>query len=512
MNDDAFNRYTVMLVDAIRLLYYQSQLNERDVIDTSTILNLLSRMPAPGFSTGPMEKMIMIKDLREFVERMCHTVSTTEFDKDTLLGTLSLICKDDKPLYESIKSAFDNDDEKKSLHKKINTINNNLLMAYRHEEVEKILAKASDDWAKRKYAEKGSSRFIGDVIEKLEPLQIKTGGKEAGVLEDIDFSDIEIVNDSSHEETGKSPTNLLITGLQGVNRMLNGGFKRGHLVLNSARAHCYKSSFNLTIQKDIALYNKPQMIDAGKKPLILRISFEDDGDMDVIFLYQALKMEESYEEALKTNIPLYRMRGYIKERLSVNGYSTRIRRVDPTAWTYKNICSYIIDLEAQGYEIHACFIDYLFKVSKAGCNSSGAIGSDVKDLFTRMRNFFAARKTLCVTPHQLSSESFNIIRQGNPEERFVIDVCGRGYYEGVRSLDTDVDVDMYTHVFSKNKETYLAVYKGKHKGTVTKPDDRYALYKFPRGLPIPPDLHSQDSSFKKLPTVSSNADESLFTF
>jgi len=117
-----------------------------------------------------------------------------------------------------------------------------------------------------------------------------------------------------------------------------------------------------------------------------------------------------------------------------------------------------------------------------------------------------------VTPHQLSSESFNIIRQGNPEERFVIDVCGRGYYEGVRSLDTDVDVDMYTHVFSKNKETYLAVYKGKHKGTVTKPDDRYALYKFPRGLPIPPDLHSQDSSFKKLPTVSSNADESLFTF
>lgn len=512
MNDDAFNRYTVMLVDAIRLLYYQSQLKEIEAVDTSTILNLLSRMPAPGFSTGPMEKMIMMKDLREFVERLCHTVSTTEYDKETLLGTLVLICKDDKPLYDSIKSAFDNDDEKKSLQKKISTINNNLLMAYRHEEIEKTLTKAADDWTKRRYAEKGSSKFIGEIVEKLETLQIKSGGKEAGVLEDVDFSDIEIISDPSHEDSCKTPNNLLITGLQGFNRMLNGGFRRGHIGLTSARPHMYKSSLNLTLFKDIAIYNKPQMIDSGRKPLILRLSFEDESAMDITFLYQVLKMEESYEEARRINIPLSRMRGYIKERLSVNGYSTKIRRVDPSYWTYKNVCSYIIDLEAQGYEIHACFLDYLYKLPRTGCNNSGAIGSDVKDLFTRIRNFFAARKALCVTPHQLSADALNILRQGNPEERFVVDVCGRGYYEGVRTLESDVDVDIYSHVFCKNKEYYLALYKGKHKGTVTKADDRYVLYKFPRDLPIPPDLYGEDTSFKKLPVVSSNADESLFAF
>lgn len=513
MNDDAFNRYTVMLVDAIRLLYYQSQLRDRDTVDTSTILNLLSRMPAPGFSTGPMEKMIMVKDLREFVERMCHTVSTTEYDKETLLGTLALICKDDKPLYESIKSAFDTDDDKKTLQKRISTINNNLLMAYRHEEVEKILSKAMDDWTKRKYAEKGSSKFIADIIEKLEPLEIKTGGKDAGVISDVDFTDNgQVIDVSIPEDRALASNMVLLTGLQGVNRMLNDGFKRGEFLMTSALPHKYKSSFNLTLFKDLAIYNKPQMLDAGKKPLILRLSFEDDTDVDLKFLYSVLKMEESYEEALRTDVPNYKKLGYVKERLGANGYRTKIRRIDPNYWTYKNICSYIIDLEAQGYEIHACFLDYLYLVPRTGCNTSGVMGSDVKELFSRIRNFFAVRKTFCTSPHQLSSESRNIIRQGNPEERFVIDVAGRGYYEGVKTLDTVIDIDMYVHVFSKNKESYLSLYKGKHKGSVTHDDDRYLLYKFPKKLPIPPDLHGEDSSFKKLPVVSSNADASLFTF
>jgi hypothetical protein len=100
--------------------------------------------------------------------------------------------------------------------------------------------------------------------------------------------------------------------------MLNGGFRRGEFVCVPALQHKYKTGFSLSLFKQFAIYNKPHMLDSWQKPLILRISFEDDIELNIKFMYQSLMMEESYEKALDLKVSTDVMSSYIKERLQVN--------------------------------------------------------------------------------------------------------------------------------------------------------------------------------------------------
>ena len=58
--------------------------------------------------------------------------------------------------------------------------------------------------------------------------------------------------------------------------MLQGGFRRGQFSMIAALQHKYKTGFTLSILSQIAMYTKPYMKDSFKKPLLLRISFEDN--------------------------------------------------------------------------------------------------------------------------------------------------------------------------------------------------------------------------------------------
>lgn len=520
MEHDSYLRQRVMLIDAIRLLYYQSCLKDKSSTDLNIVINLLNRIPTPTHSHGRHSEADILIGLKQYAESMCQTLDI-EYDRNTIIGTLHGICQSDKGFCEWISTLFtDHDNDASSLNKAIRTINNNLLAAYRHNEIEKKLNEALNTWNKRTYNAKNTDDFIRDTIASLEPLQHNTKSRDPGIIGNTDLGDDSQTNEiTSNAIEIATPKKLLITGWQGLNRMMNGGFKRGSFIQTNALAHNYKSGFNLTLMKDFAIFNQPEMIDPTKKPLLLRFSFEDDTDIDFKFLYQVLKMEESHDEALRDDVPIGEMKTYIKKRMQVNGYHAHIVRVDPSYWTYKNLCSYIINLEAEGYEIHVCFIDYLYLLPRAGCSTSPVAGADVKDLFVRIRNFFAVRKTTIITPHQLSSEAQGLIRGGVPPERFVREVAGKGYTEGCRTLQTVIDVDLYLHLVTDKEDTYLSMYKAKHKGSITNPMDRYALMKFPTKLPIPPDLNGPDQSFKSLQearlngrTPSSNVDDSLFTF
>ena len=80
-----------------------------------------------------------------------------------------------------------------------------------------------------------------------------------------------------------------------------------------------------------------------------------------------------------------------------------MRRFNPTEFGYRDLFNVLLKYESEGYEIHALLIDYLNMMSKVGCVKD-TIGGDVRDLFRRIRNFTNSRKTLMITPHQLSSE------------------------------------------------------------------------------------------------------------
>ena len=81
---------------------------------------------------------------------------------------------------------------------------------------------------------------------------------------------------------------------------------------------------------------------------------------------------------------------YIKDKLSINGYHIKMLRIDPTNWSFTQLFSKIIEYEAAGYEIHSAFIDYLSLIPTVGCINTGPGGTDLRDLFRRVRNYCAS--------------------------------------------------------------------------------------------------------------------------
>lgn len=107
-----------------------------------------------------------------------------------------------------------------------------------------------------------------------------------------------------------------------------------------------------------------------------------------------------------------------------------------------------------------------------------------------------------------------MIRQGVPEDVLVKEISERGYHSGSKQLDQEMDVELYLHLFKHQRDTFLAVQRGKHKLPSILPDDlKYFLMRFPKhGMPIPDDITGESIAYRKLPrqNETSNTDN-LFT-
>jgi hypothetical protein len=287
------------------------------------------------------------------------------------------------------------------------------------------------------------------------------------------------------------------TGWQAINRMLQGGFRRGEECVIGALQHNFKTGFSLSLFKHIALYNTPYMINPKKKPLLLRISFEDPLELNLPFLYRNIKENETYEHANVSSTSAKEMAGFIHEKLTVNGYEVIIAYVNPTLWGYRDLQNYVLSLEAEGYEIHVLMVDYLNMLDKRGLDNSGPTGANIRDMFRRMRNFCAPRKITFITPHQLSTEAKMLIRQGN-EENFVKDIANKGYYDGCKTIDQEVDLELYIHKVIADGKSWLCVQRGKHRLIQqTKEEYKFTVLPFEDIGDIRDDVNGPDTSRKK---------------
>lgn len=90
-----------------------------------------------------------------------------------------------------------------------------------------------------------------------------------------------------------------------------------------------------------------------------------------------------------------------------------------------------------------------------------------------------------------------LIRQGN-EETFVRDIANKGYYDGAKTIDQEVDLEIYIHLIRCDNKSWLAVQRGKHRVvTQTKEEYKYTVLPFFDIGDIRDDINGQDSSRKK---------------
>lgn len=503
----------VILAKIITLIYRESLVSGINK-STELIRNILNIIKVDGNEVITLNGHNKVKDLKSAVLELLE--SNEPIEKDMLLQKLRLIVDNDEKLYKALEQGIVPDYDEASNKRVIVSIVKYLNNFYKEHAITELINNASMKLKFDRDSIGNLNEYVSNLIAQLEPLQISNTLKDPALINDIDIGDQNGLTEAFDQMKSNISGNIVFkTGWQALNRMTQGGFRRGEFVTIGALQHKYKTGFTLSLFAQIARHNTPVMIDSSKKPLLLRISFEDDIIYNLQFLYQYLKANDGEpvtEESIK-EISAQELSIYIRDKLSVNGFHIKMLRVDPTMWSYRDICNKAIELEAKGYEIHLCMLDYLSLVPTTGC-VIGPMGTDRRDQFRRIRNFFQARKTTVITPHQLSTEAKQLIRNGVPEHQLVKEVAEKGYYEGSKQLDQEIDLELYIHLFSHMKKTYLSVQRGKHRlPTVIDDEDKYFILPFPgKNIPILEDINGKDMSMITLPkkVESSTLNELIF--
>ena len=90
-----------------------------------------------------------------------------------------------------------------------------------------------------------------------------------------------------------------------------------------------------------------------------------------------------------------------------------------------------------------------------------------------------------------------LIRDGRTD--FVRELVGKGYYDGCKTIDNEVDMEIFIHIEKMNGRAYLTVQRGKHRiNGITPLEHQYAILPFQQKGCILDDLNGADSTRTKL--------------
>lgn len=495
---------TRTVLSKIVTLIYRSRLLDSTDYDSliKTVLETI-KVDAPEFN------FLGNNVMKKFKETCLALLDEKEsIPKEILIPQLSILLENDQKLLTVIKEAIEPDHDetinKRIVTNLIKTLNN----YYREQLAIDIIGKVSYDLKFNRNKIGNFTDYLQNTISQLEPLALSvTSFKDPAIVNEVDFDKPETLLEAFEEVRNLNNNNAVYKlGWQAANRMLQGGIRRGELVGVAALEHRYKSGKCNSIFCSIATENKPILttkeVEEKKKPLLLVISFEDSTANRLQFMYQYLKATDGEPVSGKeiADTPIEVMKEYVSQRLTATGFSIRMRRVDPSQWSYTHLFNYIIELEAQGFSIHAALVDYITLLPTTGC-IQGAMGADKRDLVRRIHNFFSARSIICITPLQLGPEVRQWLRNGVPEHQIPKECVGKSPLDSSKSINQELDILIYIHLFTHKRKRYLATALDRHRlPTVAEEDDRYYMLKFAgNSIPLAGDLNRDDTSFNKLP-------------
>lgn len=488
-----------ILVRCITLMYRQSQLDIGVNASGDMVSEAAATVQLPETVVGSSEdERSLLVGLKTMVMQMAKSADGTRYIADDILQKVRAFAGRDDSIYESLKEGISGEMPEQDLRIVISNIRHELNTYLKSLKGKDLLAKKYKDIMFGNDDSVEFSRKIADLRQELEGYERSDKEVDPAVVNAVSLSNIQAVLDVfTQAQELNNDEGIMKTGWQGLNRMLQGGFRRGEFAVVGALQHNFKTGFSLSTFKHLALYNKPYMVDPKKKPLLLRISFEDPLTLNLPFLYRNISENITGAQADVGGTSPEEMAKYVVHHLQENGYDVMMLHVNPSMWGYRDLFDLVLDLIAQGYEIHALWLDYLNMLGKEGLDNTGPTGSNIRELFRRSRNFTSPRKILTLTPHQLSTEAKMLIRQGN-EENFVRDIANKGYWDSCKTIDQEVDLELYIHIVKADSRSWLTVQRGKHRLiNQTAEEHKYCVLPFEDVGDIRDDLNGPDTSRKK---------------
>lgn len=494
----------LLLVKAITLLYLNGKLEDKHNDAIPVAKDVMEYVkPRDKFLNTEFGESDPINELRETLTHMANQPSGTEFEESELKQRFRLNVKHDDSLYSALIGGFVLDSDPQE---KIQKMYNHQKSAIRTHISKTKFAEVLKNYFIKTNHQKDTVDYrtiVNEINESLKPFANIDESEHGifqhpGIVNNTKLDNIEDIADVFSAAKDELDTRGVIkTPYQGINKMMgsHGGLRRGETVVITALTHMYKSGMTLDIFMGCPLYNKPYMRDPTKKPLNLRISYENTTQQDFTHMYKKLMEMDSGLPVDMRHINVNEASEYVLNRLSVNGYESQIIHVDPSDFTYYDLFKIIETLEEDGYEIHLLTVDYLNMMSKAGCVNEST-GDNIRDLYRRTRNFCLRRGIAFVSPHQFSSEARKVER-GEPRN-FVKVVTGKGFYDGCSRLEHELDLEISLHIVDFNGERFLTAQRGKHRGVITPMSHQYCVYKFEAIGGVPMDVGGEDLSRRSI--------------
>lgn len=468
-----------LLIKSITLLFMESQLVENTDKSRELIENVIGTIKMPDLNLSLDHEAEILFALRKLALEMAKDPADTKYTAQEMIQRVKLASMDEPSLAETFSELATVSYSEEEIKRMVNNAKRSLNYHFKNEKIKSIINQAYKEINFKTDHLEDFGGIAEKVINELELYRGNVVNTDPAIVGEVCTSVRDSVVNAfkkvNEEETGAAVIKL---GLQAMNRMYRHQLKRGDMLLVSALQHNYKTGLTLNLFRQVVTYNEPVMIDESKKPLAVWISFEDSLENNLRMFYTSIRCNEiggPIPADELANKSVEELADYVITKLSATGFTVKILRVNPSAWTYRNLQDSVRKWEDEGYEVQAMGVDYLSLLPTTGCVQGGPSGTDLRDLFRRTRNFMNPRKILFITPHQLSSDAKELIRQGKGEATFVKEIAGKGYYSGSKQIDQEVDIETHLHLVEVNGITYATLQRGKHRGIVgaTPAEDKY---------------------------------------
>lgn len=351
---------------------------------------------------------------------------------------------------------------------------------------------------------------LSTLKDQIEEIQNQNASVHEGFGGKVDFTDLESIEKTV--EGAKEIFNtdgLLKTGLQGLNKMWGiGGLMRGGSYLYSARTHNYKTGILLDHCEWFCTLNEPHLFDEKKKPMVLRISFENKPEQDIPIIYKSLWEAEHQKKCDFANVNLREAAQYIKDRYNARGYHFEMVCYDPNNMDVWDLLNVLKGYEAEGYEISAIIVDYMELITKKGDKNKRKDELIVYS-YEVLRNYCFPRLITQVHAHQLNTATDDILRETG-SAGFAKKTAGGGFHMNCRSLETKVDGSCNMHIHRMEDKSFLTFAWAKNRtSSDTSERAKSFAYEFQEFGGICPDLmHPQSRALYSFAEVPSSVAES----
>lgn len=500
------------LIKVISALFFENIALDNTAHVYDEIRDVLTGLKDLKEADGEGSQREAIEALRYTAEWMISVSNTTDdkgkafkFTRENIIQRITLNTHCENEYVEVCKKYLDETVTPTTARDKVTEIMSELRFDKKKSKLKTLVAKANKrlNWDEA-FVE--STEFIQTMLSELETLNTSQKGEVPGLVGKVDFDNFKEIETVLKKTTESySQEGILKTGFQGLDRSTGiGGLRRGEFINFGATTHNYKSGMLIDLALNIPHYNDPWMWDETKKPLILRISFENTIAQDIGIMYKKLYEIQNNATCDIASINTRKAGKYLSEYFGIRGYHFKLECYDPNTFNIYDLFDIFNKYIKEGYEIHFVSCDYLSQIAH---NTIGErTDAKINKTNEMARNYCYPKGITLATGHQLSTEAQNLQRENTTT--FTKKVSTGGWYMDCKSMHTKLDLEYILGIHNhQDGNRYLFISRGKHRGGESTPIKHcHFIRKFEEFGGIVPDHGSDDKTLYKLPELL-NTDE-----